>query len=250
MCCPIPRRAQSEPSREQASAMLLATGVAGTVARATRGRGAPSCLVAVTILVASNVACSRSLAPFVIQVTPDSAVVAEGRAVSLLARANRQITRDTPFSWVSSDFNVAGVDYRWDDDFGTEAFVRPWKPGTVEVRAYNYAYSADGHASAQITVFGVSAKSLVILPSTATIDSGGYILLTPLVRDSVDVALLRPGFQWSSSDPDIAQATWNPNWGNGGNGLCRIDGLRSGEAIITAQVEDLIAQAKVTVRNP
>jgi len=217
--------------------------------KATRGRGARACLVAVTILVASIVACSRSMAPFVIQVNPDSAIVAEGRSVSLIASANRPINRDSPFSWVSSDGSVAGVDFRWDDDFGTEAFVRAWKPGKTEVRAYNYTYSADGHASAQITVLAVSAKSLIILPNTATIDSGGYVLLTPSVRDSVDVALLRPGFQWNSSDPDIAQATWIPSWGFGGNGVCRIDGLRSGEATITAQVEGLTAQAIVTVRN-
>jgi uncharacterized protein YjdB len=182
-------------------------------------------------------------------VNQDSATVAEGRAVSLLATANRSISRDTPFSWVSSDPSVADVDFRSDVDFGTEAFVRAWKPGTVEVRAYNYAYSADGHASAQITVFAVSAKSLVVLPNAATIDSGGYVLLTPLVRDSMDVALLRPGFQWSSSGPDIAQVSWSPGWGFGGNGTCRIDGLRSGEATITAQVEGLVAQARVTVRN-
>lgn len=141
------------------------------------------------------------------------------------------------------------MDFRWDQDFGTEALVHAWKPGTAEVRAYDYTYSADRHASAQITVFAVSAKSLVILPSTATIDSGGYVLLTPSVRDSVDVALLRPGFTWSSSDPGIAQATWIPSWGFGGNGVCRIDGLRGGEAAITAQVEGLTAQARVTVRN-
>lgn len=229
--------------------MLLVIGVAGAVAGATRGRGVRSCLVAVTILFASITACSRPLAPLVIQVNPDSAIVAEGRSVSLLAWANRPISRDAPFSWVSSDGSVASVDFRWDWDFGTEAFVRAWKPGTTEVRAYNYSYSADGHGSAQIIVLAVSAKSLVILPNTATIDSGGYVLLTPSVRDSVDVALLRPGFQWSSSDPDIAQATWSPGGVFAGNGVCRVDGLRSGEAIITAQVEGLTAQATVTVRN-
>jgi uncharacterized protein YjdB len=229
--------------------VLKTIGVAGAVVSATRSRGARACLVAAPILVASIVACSQSLAPFVIQVNPDSATVAEGRAVSLVASANRPISRDAPFSWVSSDGSVAGVDFRWDEDSGTEAFVRPWKPGKAEVRAYNYSYSADGHASAQITVFAVSAKSLGILPNTATIDSGGYVLLTPLVRDSVDVALLRPGFQWSSSDPEIAQATWISSWGFGGNGVCRIDGLRSGEVTITAQVEGLLAQARVTVRN-
>lgn len=81
----------------------LAIGVAGALAGATRGRGARSCLVAATMLVASIVACSRSLAPFVIQVNPDSVIVAEGRAASLVASANRPISRDAPFSWVSSD---------------------------------------------------------------------------------------------------------------------------------------------------
>ena len=226
---------------------LLAIGFARTVAGVTRSR---ACLVAVTILVASTGACSRSLAPFVIQVSPDSAIVAEGRTVSLLASANRSIGRDEPFAWESSDYTVAGLDFRWDEDYGAQAFVRAWKPGTTEVRVYNFSYSADGHASSQVTVLAVSAKSLVILPSAATIDSGGFVLLSPSVQDSVGVALLRPGFQWSSSDPDIARATWIPSWGFGGNGTCRIDGLRSGEVTITAQVEGLIAQARVTVRNP
>ena len=225
--------------------MLLAIGFTRAVAGATQGR---ACLVAATILVASIGACSRSLAPFVIQVSPDSSIVAEGRSVSLHASMNRKISRDAPFAWISSDDSVAGVDVRWEDDSGTEAFVRAWMPGEAEVSAYNFSYSADSHASAQITVLAVSAKSLGILPDTATIDSGGYVVLTPLVRDSMDVALLRPGFQWSSSDPTIARATWFPSWGFGGNGTCRIDGLRSGEVTITAQVEGFIAQARVRVR--
>jgi hypothetical protein len=206
--------------------------------------------IAVLLAVATSCSSSRSVSPYVIRVSPTSAVVAEGRAVILQASGSPPATREFPYSWQSVGSLVAGVFFSWDLDFGAMATVEAWAAGTSEVRVHNYGYSADGYASAQITVFAVSAKTLAVLPETSTIDVGGFALLFPVVRDSVDVSLLRTGFEWSSSDPAIAQVTWVPSWGFGGNGTCRVDGVSSGDATITARVEGLTAHATVTVRPP
>lgn len=167
-------------------------------------------------------------------VSPSSGTIVTGATLTLSAatydaQGNRLSGRSVV--WTSSAPQVATV--------SGSGVVTGVSPGTATITATSEGKS--GSASITVTAPSpVPVASVVVAPSTATLDVGGTTTLTATTLDASGKPLTGRVVDWTSSDPGVATVS--------STGV--VTGVAAGTATITASSEGKSGTATVTVTAP
>lgn len=165
-----------------------------------------------------------------VEVIPSQATVAAGSTVSLSAitrDADGNELSDRVVSWSSSTTSVATV-----DEAGT---VSGLDAGTATITATSEGQS--GTATVEVVVDPVQVASVEVVPGESTVDVGGTVSLSAIVKDADGNELSGRVVSWSSSSTSVATVD------EGGT----VSGIGVGIATITATSEGQSGTATVTV---
>lgn len=158
-----------------------------------------------------------------LKVTPDKSDLTVGNTLTLKAEATPAQTSGT-ITWKSSDPAIASVSEKGE--------VKALKPGQATITASGYGKEARA-------VITVKAKSDVIAtikldPVSKEIDKGASFNIKAQVTPASSAPI-----KWSSSDASIASVDANG----------KVTGKKKGIAVITAEINGIKAECKVTVKD-
>ena len=163
-----------------------------------------------------------------VAVSPRSAALAVGETVQLAAflqDTEGKTLADRKVEWASTAPQVATI--------STAGLVTAVGPGEVMITA-----SCEGHVgTSTLTISPASVASVVLAPSTISLEAGATVQLTATARDASGRALADREAAWSSSAPRTASVS--------AGGV--VTGAAPGSAKITVTVEKKSASATVTV---
>jgi hypothetical protein len=174
--------------------------------------------------------------------------------------------------WKSSSPDIAGVVRNGSN--GANIFT--YSPGTAIITAGVGTYY-DGSTprdtlSATVTVVPATARSMVLtldnlrarlhetfeekhlVRDTLTVEAGKFVMLYPIIRDSVGVTLQRSGISWASSDITVAEilgrpdVDWLPEHLSGST--TEIHVKKPGVVTVSASFEHLTASAHIKANPP
>jgi len=169
--------------------------------------------------------------PTSMTVTPSSVSLVTGQSAQLVASvldASGAVVPNRPVVWSSENSSVASV--------SSDGLVFGAGMGTTVVHA-----SADGlTASVSVSVTGIKAVSVSVLPQLLALTVGDTSRLVATVRAADSSLLSNRAVTWSSSNP--ASVTISPT------GLVTAGG--AGTATINAQADGISATVPVTVAAP
>lgn len=200
---------------------ITAIGEGSAVITAVAGDQSAACTVTVKkrILPAAEITLSQS-----------TLTMTEGNVVKLTAEVNPADTTDT-LSWTSSDDTIATV---------TNGKIKALSPGVVIITAA----AGDQSATCTVTVnqYLIPIQSMTLKDSTKTVTKGqGNILFAQVTPSNFNDTIT-----WTSSDPSIVSVRNSPTYHTEGI----IEGLRTGTAVITAQIGGFSDSCTVTVVQP
>jgi uncharacterized protein YjdB len=168
-----------------------------------------------------------------VSLAPSSVVEhATSQATAVLRASNGTTLTNRDITWISSDPTIATV-----DDAG---LVTTLRPGSVTITA-----TSEGRTgNAQLTVTQAAVASVVVTPSTATIESDGALAarrvqLSAKAFDANGRELIGRVFSWSSNKTAVATVS--------SSGL--VTGQDEGTAIISATTGNRTGTAEITVRD-
>lgn len=195
-------------SVDQNGKVTAANGGNATIT-ATAGGQFATCSITVTVPVAS------------VTLDKPSITLTEGESTSLQATVNPSDATDKTVTWSSSNANIATVDQN--------GKVTAVNGGTATITAK----AGDKEATCNVTVT-VPVQSIVLNITSKTIKAYESLQLEATISpgDATNQTI-----SWTSSDGSVASVT--------SNGL--VQGLKEGEATITAEVDGKSAECKITV---
>jgi uncharacterized protein YjdB len=163
-----------------------------------------------------------------VTVAPTSLSLAINRSAPIVGTAfdcNGNSIRNKRISYSSSNTAVATVT--------TEGIVIAVGVGATSVSAV-----ADGKsASSQVTVTPEQAAVVTLNPGTLTLRRTNTRQITATARNSQGIVITGRAFRWASSNSAIVSVDQSGN----------LSALAPGPAVITAEVDDVIGQAAITV---
>jgi serine/threonine-protein kinase len=163
-----------------------------------------------------------------VAVTPGTATLTVGGTLQLNAtprdRGGRALG-DRAVSWESSDERVVRVTQ--------SGVVIAVGEGTARITA-----SSEGRSgAASVTVTPIAVASLVVTPSTQTLQAGDAVQLSATASDAAGNVLAGRPVAWTSSDRGVAEVS------SGG----RVTAVAAGSAVITAASGGVSGAARITV---
>jgi uncharacterized protein YjdB len=166
-----------------------------------------------------------------ITVSPTSLTVNAGstQQLSTVVRdAAGAVVTDGQITWRSGAPSVA--------DVTPSGRVAGITPGTTSI----YAYLENAMTTVPVRVIPPAVATVTIAPATISVEQNQWGALTVTLRDQSGAELTDRSIVWTSSNPAIAEVTYNG----------RVVGVASGVATITATSEGRSGRSTVTVTAP
>ncbi|HEU4721891.1 MAG TPA: Ig-like domain-containing protein [Gemmatimonadaceae bacterium] len=221
---------------------LTWTSSAPTIARVTPGANGQARIDGVAEGTATITASYRgAVAPLTVTVgrarvtsiafSPTSVTVNQGltQQLSIVVKdATGALVTDRPITWRSSTPSVADV-----TSSGRVA-------GIVPGDAWIYVYVDNASSSVPVRVIPPAVATVTVDPATISVEQNQWGALTATLRDQSGAVLTNRSIVWTSSNPAVAEVTYNG----------RVVGVAAGIATITATSEGRGGRSTVTVTAP
>jgi hypothetical protein len=163
--------------------------------------------------------------------SPTSLTVHQGQTqqVSIVVKdATGALVTDRPITWRSGAPSIADV-----TSTGRVA-------GIVPGDAWIYAIVDNASSSVPVRVIPPAVATVTIDPATISVEQNQWGALTATLRDQSGAVLTNRSIVWTSTNPAVAEVTYNG----------RVVGVSAGTATVSATSEGRIGRSMVTVTAP